>query len=247
MNSWFGRIVFITVIVSIAVLFVTKFSPPIPISSVVTQKTDLFTVSGEGKVTVIPDTAIINLGITVSRPSVKLAQNDANTVINKISTDVKKMGVESKDIRTGNYSIYPQYNYNTQPAKINGYQVTASLTITVRDFDKINQVIDTSTADGANTVNGIQLTVDEDKQKELLKQAREEAVKDAKAKAESLASAAGITLGRIVNIQESGNTPVPQPRMFAADAVGLGSAEKTSIEPGSADITSAITLFYETR
>jgi hypothetical protein len=214
---------------------------------VVTQKTDLLTVSGEGKVTVIPDTAIINLGITVSRPSVKLAQNDANAVINKISADVKKMGVESKDIRTGEYSIYPQYNYNLQPPKITGYQVTASLTITIRDFDKINQVIDTSTADGANTVNGIQLTVDEDIQKELLKQARQEAVKDAKTKAESLASAAGITLGRIVNIQESGNAPVPRPLMFAADTVGRGSAEKTAIEPGSADITSSITLYYETR
>lgn len=245
MNSWYGKVAFLTVIISLATFLVTKYSPPIPISSVVTQKDSLFTVSGEGKVTVIPDTAIVNLGISVSKLTVKEAQSEANRIINKVSDDTKRLGIESKYIQTRNYSIYPEYDYQTQPHKINSYRVTATLTITVKDFDKINQVIDTATTDGANTVSGIQLTVDEDKQKDLLVNAREIAIKEAKSKAESLARAAGITLGRIVNVQESGASPRYYPAMYAA--VDAEAKTSTNIEPGSTDITAAVTLSYETR
>jgi uncharacterized protein YggE len=248
MNSWYAKAAFITVLVSSAAILVTKYSPPIPISSVVTQKANLFSVTGEGRVTVIPDEAIINVGITISQNTVKTAQTNANLVIKKISGDLKSLGIDSKDIKTTNYSIYPQYDYKNTPARITGYQVSTSLIITVRDFDKINQVIDISTTDGANTIGGIQLTVNEDKQKELLKQARKQAVKEAEAKARDLAAAAGLSLGRIVNVQESG-TPVPQPLLLnareAVPAPGLGGG--TDIQPGSADITSTITLSYETR
>src|SRR3989344_2894786 len=114
-----------------------RFAPAIPISSTVTQKQDLFTVTGTGKVTVIPDTAIISLGITV-------------------------------------------------------YQVSTSLTVTVRNLEKINEAIDTATAQGANTISSVQFTVDETRQKELSQQARQEAVKEAKIKAESLSRSAGL-------------------------------------------------------
>jgi hypothetical protein len=249
MTPWPAKVVFLTVIVSLAVLLVTRFSPAIPISSVVTQKTDLFTVSGEGKVTVVPDTGIVNLGINLTRPSVKSAQTEVNTIINKISEEVKKLGVDSKDIKTSDYSIYPEYDYTRGAGKISGYRVNASITIKVRDLEKINSVIDSSTANGANTVSGIQLTVDDDKQKELLQQAREEAIKEAKTKAESLARAAGISLGRIVNVSESGGNQVIRPVAYAAKelSIGMGGGADTSIQVGSTDITSTVTLFYETK
>ncbi len=224
-----------TVVLILAALFAYgKLGPGIPITSVVTQKQDLFTVSGEGKVTVVPDTAIVELGVTAQQSTVKAAQSQANTVINKITDELKKLGVDAKDITTSNYSIYPQYDYQAGN-RLTGYQVNASLTITVRDIDKVSQVIDQATAAGANTVGGIQLTVDDAREKELLQQAREEAVKEAKAKAESLARTAGITLGKIVNVQEA---EVGGPIVFA---------KPTQIEPGSTDITSSVTLFYETR
>lgn len=236
------------IIVSLAVLLVLKFSPPIPVSSVVTQKTDLFTVSGEGKVTVVPDTGIINLGINLTRPSVKTAQTEVNTVINKITTDTQKMGIDAKDIKTSEYSIYPEYDYSSGRAKITGYRVNAAITIKVRNLEKINEVIDSATANGANTVSGIQLTVDDDKQKELLQQAREQAIDEAKTKAESLARAAGITLGRIVNVSESGSDVIrPVAYMAKEMAAGMGGGSDTSIQAGSTDITSSVTLFYETK
>jgi len=249
MNSWPGKVVFLTAIISLAAILVVKLSPPIPISSVVTQKQDLFMVSGQGKVTVVPDTGIVSLGLNLTKPTVKLAQTEVNTIINKITTDVKQLGVDQKDIKTTDYSIYPDYDYRTGSGKITGYRVSASISVRVRDLEKINSVIDTATADGANTVGGVTLTVDEDKQKELVQEAREKAVAEAKTKAESLARAAGITLGRIINVQESDGYQVPRPVSFlkALDSTGAGGAPETSIEPGSTDITSSVTLYYETR
>jgi len=247
MNSWWAKAAFVV----IAVFVLLRFGPGLPIQSVVTQKQDSFTVSGTGKVTVVPDTGIVDLGITINKPSVKDAQNEANTVIKNITQALKNLKIDEKDIKTSNYSVYPQYDY--QPGSVNritGYQVTASLVVAVRDINKINDVIDQATAKGANTVGGIQLTVDEDQQKKLLQQARQEAVKEAKEKAESLAKAAGITLGKIINVVEESNN-FPRPVMYAAKEAmlggGGGDVAQTQIQPGSTDITTSVTLFYETR
>lgn len=232
----------------VAVYLLLRFLPAIPISSVVTQKQALFSVDGTGKVTIVPDTAVVDLGITITRPTVKTAQTEVNSVINKISADLKAAGLAEKDIQTSHYSVYPNYDYQSGTNRVTGYQVSTGLTVTIKNLDKINTVIDTATADGANTVGGVQLTVDEDSQKQLLQQARQEAVKDAKAKAESLAHAAGLTLGRIVNIQESAPS-LPRPYLALSEkAVGVGGGgEPTQIQPGSTDITSSVTLSYETR
>ena len=237
MNSWWIKVL----LVFAAVFAFAKWGPSIPISSVVSQKQDFFTVSGEGKVTVVPDTAIVDLGITVNRPTVKAAQSEANSVINVITQAVKDLEVAAKDIKTSNYSVYPQYDQN----RITGYQVNISLTVTVREIDKVNQVIDTATAKSANTVGRIQLTVDEDKKKQLLQEAREEAVKEAKEKAVSLAKAAGITLGKIINVVES-PTGFPRP-IYAKEMMAVGGGGDTQIQPGSTDISTSVTLFYETR
>lgn len=236
MNTWALKLIATVILVMSAVYSYAKFGPGLPISSVITQKNELFTVTGEGKVTVVPDTAIVNLGIQVEQANVKSAQSQANAVINKMISDLKSLGIKDKDIKTSNYSIYPRYD------KPNSYQVNVSVSVTVRDLDKINQVIDTATADGANSVGGVQLTVDEDKQKELLNQARSLAIKEAKTKAESLAQAAGMTLGKIINIQEGSNNPRP---IYALEMMKADSA--TNIQPGSTDVTSSITLSYETR
>lgn len=245
MNDWFVKLASIVILVLAAVFAYGKLGPGIPITSVVTQKQDLFTVTGEGKVTVVPDTAIVDLGITANLPTVKAAQTQANTIINKITDELKKLGIDPKDIKTSNYSVYPQYNYQ-QNNRITGYQVNVSVTVTVREIDKVNEVIDAATANGANTVGGIQLTVDEEQQKTLTQQARDLAVKEAKDKAASLAKAAGITLGKIINIQEGFTTPRP---IYAKEmmAMGGGGQADTQISPGSTDITSSVTLFYETR
>lgn len=242
--SGFGKYLLIILTVWVGVYAYGKFGPGLPISSVVTQKTDLFTVSGEGKITVTPDVAILNLGMTTKKNTVKLAQAEANTVVNALTNAVKEFGVKETDIKTTNYSVYPDYDYNAGSNRIVGYNVNINLSVTVRNIDSVNEILDKATTLGANTVGGIQFTVDEEKLKELTQEARKKAVEDAKIKASSLSTAAGMTLGKIVNIQEGGNSP--RPVYFAAkDAVGMGGGAE--VQPGSTDITSTITLYYETR
>jgi uncharacterized protein YggE len=244
MNQWWQRVLFIALVV----LVVLRYGPGFPVNSVVTQKTDLFTVSGEGKVTVVPDTGVVELGITSNKSSVKTAQTEANTVINNITQALKNLKIDEKDIKTSNYAVFPQYDYQTVGGRITSYQVTASLTVTVREIDKINDVVDAATSNGANTIGGIQLTVDESQKKKLLQQARDEAVKEAKEKATSLARSAGISLGKIVNVVEAPADNFPRPMMYAKEAaLGGGGDSGTQIQPGSTDITTSVTLFYETR
>jgi uncharacterized protein YggE len=224
-----------------------KFFGPIPVSitSTVTTKTDIFTTTGEGKVTAPPDIAIVNLGITVSQEKVLACQDQANKTINKIQEDIKKLGISEKDIKTTTYTLNPTYDWTSGKGRITGYEITINLEVKVRDFDKINSVIDTATADGANLLGNLQFSIDDPRLKELQGQAREEAIKEAKEKAESLARAGGIKLGRILNIQENVVSPwIPRPYMAKELAAGPEEA-KTQISPGEQEIKISVTLSYE--
>src|ERR1035437_2153153 len=106
------------IIVFFVALFVyTKLAGPIPffINSVNTTKTDLFSSSGEGQVTAVPDQATIDVGITVQAATVADAQNKVNKTSDKIIQDVKKLGLSDKDIKTNNYSVNPNYSNEIVP------------------------------------------------------------------------------------------------------------------------------------
>src|SRR5512143_1957904 len=91
----------------------TKWVGPIPlsVSSVTTAKSDIFTVSGEGKVTMIPDIAVVNAGVTAQGPNVAQVQDQLNRKMNAVTDAVKRTGVDAKDIKTSNYNISPVYDY----------------------------------------------------------------------------------------------------------------------------------------
>ncbi len=242
MNHWSVKLL----AVFILVFALLRFGPGLSVSSVVSQKQTLFSATGTGKVTVVPDEAVFSAGISVNKSTVKEAQTEANRVINSVSDSLKKLGVDPKDIQTSNYSVYPQYDFQSG-RRITGYSVTANLSVRVRDLDKINDAIDAATNNGANQVGGISLGVNEDKRKELGKEARKKAIDEARQKAQELASLAGMSLGRVVDIQE--NSPVA-PRQFMYDSLAIkaeGAGGDTQIEAGSTDITSTVTLYYETR
>lgn len=242
------KIISVIVLVFLASAIYFRFVGPIPfsITSTVSNKTDLFTVSGEGKVSVIPDIANITLGITSHQNTISNAQKEVNSVMNKIQDDLKTLKIDDKDVQTANYSINPTYDWSSGKGKITGYEVSSNLNVKVRNFENINPVIDQATVDGANLVNNLSFTVDDDKLKILQTKAREEAVKDAKSKAEELARVSGIKLGKIVNVQESFVPPTVRINMLDSK-IALGSDQaSTSITPGQQDVTTSITLSYET-
>lgn len=223
----------------------TKLFGPIPFSvtSVTTQKSDTFQVSGEGKVTATPDVAQVTVGVQANAATVKAAQDQLNSNINKVSDAIKKLGIEGKDIQTTNYNIFPvRGDFNAGPSKITGFEASTNLEIKVRQLEKANSVIDAATSSGANQVGGINFDID-DKSK-LENEARQKAVDEAKKKAEAASRIAGFRLGRIINYSENtGGFPQPIPLR------AMGALEKvdttTQVEVGSQEITIQVTLSYE--
>jgi hypothetical protein len=228
--------------------FINLSPLPLSISSVTTTKTDSFTVSGEGKVTMIPDIARVHAGVTAQGASIKVVQQELNKKIKAISDAVKKQGVDDKDIQTMNYSVNPQYDYRSGNQKITGYEASSNFSIKVRNMDNATAVIDVATANGANQVGGISFDVD-DKTK-VENEARTKAVADAKSKAQLAAKTAGFTLGRVINYNENtGGVVRPMPMYAKADMMNAVAAEQvaTTIEPGSQEISVSVSLSYEIR
>lgn len=244
MKNIFGVILF----TFFCLFLYTKFIGPIPfaVNSIQTTKTDLFQVTGEGSATAIPDTAHISFGVTKQASSVQDAQNQTNSAVNSILDALKQMGVNTKDLKTTDYSVSPNYNFNGSSQTINGYSVTQTIDLKVQPLDKLNKILDTITQNGANIVGQVSFGFTDDKQQQLEDQARADAVAKAKAKADSLAKASGIHLGSIVNLTETNNIPPIRPIPMA---VGLKAedtnATPTQITPGSASVTSTITLSYQ--
>ena len=232
----------------IALFVYTKFAGPIPfsITNVTSNKSEAFTVTGEGKVSVKPDIAVINVGVQAQGLTVEEVQNNLNKSINAVTMAVKTAGIDEKDIKTSNYNLSPTYDYSSSRQQITGYQASSNLTIKVRQIDTANSVVDAATQAGANTIGGISFDVDDKTKAE--NDARKLAVADAKAKAELAATTTGFSLGKIINYQEStGNrmlTPMYAKTEMAMDA---GAGAPTQLSVGSTDIELTVTLSYEVK
>lgn len=238
-----------SIIIFFVLLFVfAKWGPAINFSSITQTKGDAFVVQGTGKVSVAPDIAKIDLGIQETGQILKQVQDSVNKKSQDLVNQIKKLGIEAKDIKTISYYVYPQYDYSTPTQRITGYQVSTSYEITIRDFTKINEIIASATSYGANTIGSINFDLSDNLKKKTLQEARDLAVAEAKTKAEGLAKAAGISLGKIVNVSEE--TPL-NIRPFYLPVSGGGGDEKTvtqpSVEPGTTDINVTISLSYEVR
>ncbi len=233
----------------ILLLIYTKAFGPIPLSvnSVTTNKTEGFSVTGTGKASLNPDSAGVTVGVTTTATTTQAAQNQMNESINKVTTAIKALGVDNKDIQTENLSVNPIYDYQSGTQKITGYQANTNIRIKVKDANKVNQVIDGATANGANQVGGV--TFENEDKSNAQNQAREAAVKEAKSKAEQAAKIAGFTLGKIINYSESfpgENMPFAYGRGAVATDMKAASPP-TQVEPGSNEVVVNVTLSYEVR
>lgn len=237
------------IVVFFVLLFVyTKFLGPIPFSvnNINTNNETPFEVTGTGSAAGAPDKALINLGITETSTSVLDAQNKANQKTETIIDSLKKLGIPEKDIKTSNYSVNPDYNFSGGSQKITGYTVNQNFEVET-PINKANEAVDSATSAGANLVGGISFDLDDDKKLELENTARKEAVEMAKKSAEGLAKAAGIKLGKIINVRENSGGEVPRPIMLEAkDSTGGFIENPTDITPGESKIEINVTLTYQT-
>lgn len=223
----------------IALLVVKKLDITYPLTITTTTKSTELAVVGEGKVEVVPDTAYIDVGISVNDiETADKAQEMLSSVNNKIIEAVKKLGIAKEEIKTSNYSIYPAYKYEEN--KVTGYNGNATVTIKVRDAKLASQVITEATNVGANQIHGVRFEID--KPEKYREQARDKAIENAKSQAERLAQKLGIRLGKIVNMVES--SPDRVYPFYANEKSALGGGSPV-IEPGSQTITSTVTLYFE--
>jgi hypothetical protein len=231
----------------LAASFYSKFGNPLPfsINSNVTNKTDVFTVTGEGIVSIQPDIAYVNAGISQSAFTVKQAQTQINEVINKISSGLKSLGIDSKNIKTTSYYINPTYDWSGRIQRITGYSASTQLNIKITDIDKVNDVIDSATTNGANQVSGITFDI-EDKQT-AQNSARQQAVDEATATAQAAAKIAGFKLGKIIGYSESSDNnllrPVAYSKALSVDEASAGGG--TEIQTGNEDVKITVSLSYQ--
>lgn len=205
---------------------------------------NVITVNGEGRVVTKPDIATVDLGTTVEKKTVSEAQQENTRVMNELISKLKAAGVDSADIQTTSYSVYPNYDYNNGRQLLRSYSVSQNVHVKIRDLGKVGEIIGMAGSLGANQIGGINFTVDEPEAAKA--EARDEAIAVAKAKAEAIAKAAGITLGRILSFSESQDS-VP-PYFYAKDAA-MGNesvgASAPSVEAGSSEFVINVTISYE--
>jgi uncharacterized protein YggE len=229
----------------------TKVAGPIPftINSITTAKSSLFMVSGTGKASAVPDTAFVSFGVTKTAPTVEAAQEQVNKVANKITSDLKALGVAEKDMQTTNYNVNPNYQYDSSGKQTtNGYTVSENIEVKIKPVEKANKAIDIATAAGANQVGGISFVLNDETKEKLQKQATEEAINKAKQQAQMLTAAAGIKLGRIADIQTGQSEPPIMYDKYAISANRAGGAPEvqTQLNPGENEVIITVTLGYET-
>lgn len=247
-NSAIGFIALSALSLLLSLFLLDYFNLSFPVTVVSTNKSSELSVIGEGKVEVVPDTAFVDVGITINdAKTVDAAQKQINEINNKIIEDMKAFSIAKEDIKTSNYSISPNYSYEGNTNKIIGYIGNAQITIKVRETNKVSEIIQRATAAGANQVNGARFTVDQPEK--YREQAREKAIANAKEQANKLASSLGIKLGRIVNIVESSDgaiVPMYDKALALEYGRGAGGASSNpTIEGGSQTITSVVTLYFE--
>lgn len=222
--------------------------------------TNTINVSGKGTVVAIPDIAEVSFSVVETGKSVAVAQEKVTEKMNAIIDDIKSMGVEDKDIKTTGYNSYPKYEYQTTticsvgycpPGKqvLTGYEVTHNITVKIRKTDEAGDVLTKLGSLGASNISGLSFVVDDIEA--VKKQAREEAIENAKAEAKILSKALGLKLVKIVSFSEQGDYPIYYGMggdMVEGRAMSVVSTAKSPDLPvGENEIVSNVSIVYEVR
>ena len=200
-------------------------------------------VNGLGATYLTPDIAYIYIGVHNEGATASEAVEANKSQTNAVIAALKKAGVDDKDLRTTNFSIYPSQQYGPD-GTITGtvYMVDNTVYVTVRDLDGLGNLLDDAITAGANSINSIQFDVAD--KTEAVKEARVLAVKDAQAQAEELANAAGITLGEIQNISYYDINPMPLYDMGKGGGGAMEASAPVSIQPGQLTVSVSVSIVY---
>jgi len=204
------------------------------------------TVPGEGRVGVRPDLAELRVGISLTEQSVHAARTAGAVALQAILSRLRTLGIRDRDIQTSIVSMTPAYDYSDRnPPRLIGYALANSVSVTIRELDRVGDVIDGALTSGATNLDSVVFRVADPAPAQ--REARELAVADARARAETLAAAAGVELGSVVAISEGGAQPPSEP--YAAMRTMAMSAKdaSTPIEAGMNEIAVSVTVTFTIR
>ena len=221
-------------------------SPPPPREA---APIDTISVIGTGRVQLTPDRVTFSVGVDTTAMTVADAVDENNRKVARIIAALKKAGVQDKEVRTSNFSVSPQYDYQTGPRpRLSGYQVTNMVTVTRDKTSDVSKLLQAAVESGANQIHGVSFIVAD------LTRSRDQglrlAFEDARAKAEVLARAAGRTLGSAIAITEGGATmppiyPMRTRGMVANEA--MSKAPDVPIEQGTEELQHTVSVVFELR
>ena len=199
------------------------------------------TVVGTGEVRARPDLAVVRLGVVSQAATARAALDANNEAMAALLASLERQGVASRDVQTSQFVVQPRYHHDPEgrdPPRIDGYEVSNQVAVTVRALDRLGEVLDEAVSVGSNNILGVEFGLDDPEPRR--DEARRLAVEDARRKAEIYAEAAGLALGPVRSISEEVRAGPPQPvyRMEMAEA-------SVPIAEGEQAITIEVTVNWD--
>lgn len=234
------------VIIALSVVLVLMSATTYAISQSGSEKNteNTISVSGYAEQKVIPDTATLNIGAVIQSETAKEAADKNAALMSAVIAELKAMGLQDKEIRTSYVSVSPVYNYDANDTQtIKGYSASNSVQITTKNLDNLSEIIDRSTAAGANDIGSISFSVSDEKQKQLREELMNEAVADASSKATTLAKSMGTEITGVytLSVSENNDSGVNYEYDMATTAKG---AVSTPIQPGESTVSMSVQAMY---
>ncbi|MGH6906174.1 MAG: SIMPL domain-containing protein [Geminicoccaceae bacterium] len=200
-------------------------------------------VNGTGEASARPDMAVISAGVVVQADTASAALADNTRAMNAVLEQLRASGLPAEDVQTAQFSVTPIYERQrpepetAEPPRVVGYQVSNQVMAQVRELDRLGAMLDALVGAGANSINGPWFEIADPKQ--LEGEARDAAVADAIAKARRYAAAAGVKLGEVISIEDSGSYAPPRP-MMRAEAM----TADVPIAPGQTELSASVTMVF---
>jgi uncharacterized protein YggE len=232
------------VIIALSIVLVLMSATIYAISQSGSEKgtENTISMSGYAEQKVVPDTATLNIGVVVQSETAKEASDENAAIMSAVMAELKALGLQDKEIKTSYVSVSPIYNYDTTQ-NITGYSASNSVQVTTKNLDKLSEIIDRSTAAGANEIGSISFSVSDEKKKQLSEDLMNEAVADASSKADALSKSLGVKITGVQtsSISESSGSRVYYDMAMEEKATG---AVSTPIQPGESTVSMSVQVTY---
>ncbi len=201
---------------------------------------DQIRVAGTATIKAEPDIATVEIGVQVFNEEVEAAVTENNKKVESVIAALRRQGVAENDIKTSRFNIYPQKDYSEdRKGEIIGFQVDNVVSVTLRDLTAIGETLQATINAGANNIYGINFTLDDPTA--LRDEARAEAIKDARRRADIMAEAAGIQVDKVISITE---TSYPGPIIARAEFDDAAVKANVPIMPGELELTLQVEVVF---